>query len=71
MATATDQCGEVTVEVEEVYEQGACGGAYVITRIFTAVDACGNSNSAVQTITQQDTTSPVLDIASDVTIECD
>ena len=71
MATATDQCGEVTVEVEEVYEQGACGGAYVITRTFTAVDACGNSNSAVQTITQQDTTSPLLDIASDVTIECD
>ncbi|MDB0025144.1 hypothetical protein N9D95_01195, partial [Flavobacteriales bacterium] len=71
MAIATDQCGEVTVEVEEVYEQGTCGGAYVITRIFTAVDACGNSNSAVQTITQQDTTSPLLDIASDVTIECD
>ena len=71
MATAVDNCGEVTVTVEEVLNQGACGGSYVITRTFTATDACGNSATAFQTITQQDTTAPNLTVAADVTIECD
>ena len=71
MATAEDACGNVTVTVDEVLEQGQCGGVYVITRTFTATDACGNSTSAVQTITQQDTTDPTLSIGADVTIECD
>ena len=71
MATAVDNCGEVTVTMDEVLAQGACGGSYVITRTFTATDACGNSATAVQTITQQDTTAPTLEIAEDVTVECD
>ncbi|MAB74027.1 MAG: hypothetical protein CMC99_03635, partial [Flavobacteriales bacterium] len=71
MATAVDNCGEVTVTVEESFDQGECGGAYVITRTFTATDACGNAATAVQTITQQDTTAPSLVIPADVTIECD
>ncbi|MBF49839.1 MAG: hypothetical protein CL839_03905, partial [Crocinitomicaceae bacterium] len=71
MATAVDNCGEVTVTVEETFEQGECGGAYVLTRTFTATDACGNAATAVQTITQQDTTAPSLVISADVTIECD
>ena len=71
MATAVDNCGDVTVTVEEAFDQGACGGSYVITRTFTATDACGNSTVAVQTITQEDTTPPTLEIAEDATIECD
>ena len=71
MATAVDNCGDVTVTMDEVLDQGDCGGAYVITRTFTATDACGNSTTAVQTITQQDTTAPTLEIAEDVTVECD
>ena len=71
MAEAVDNCGDVTVTVEETLDQGECGGAYVITRTFTATDACGNSATAVQTITQQDTTAPSLVIPADVTIECD
>ena len=72
MATAVDNCGDVTVTVEENFDQGDCGGAYVITRTFTATDACGNASTAVQTITQEDTTAPSLgDCRADVTIECD
>ena len=71
MAEAVDNCGDVTVTVEEALDQGECGGSYVITRTFTATDACGNSATAVQTITQQDTTAPSLVIPADVTIECD
>ena len=33
MATATDNCGEVVITVEEV-TAGACAGGYVITRTF-------------------------------------
>ena len=57
-ATATDNCGEVTITVEEANYPGACAGDYVITRTFTATDDCGNATSATQTITIVDTTAP-------------
>ena len=59
-ATATDNCGEVVITVEEVTIAGACAGDYVITRTFTATDDCGNASSATQTITIIDTTAPEL-----------
>ena len=61
-ATATDNCGEVVITVEEVTTAGACAGDYVITRTFTATDDCGNATSATQTITIIDTTAPELTI---------
>ena len=71
-ATATDNCGEVVITVEEVTTAGACAGDYVITRTFTATDDCGNASSATQTITIIDTTAPEFtDVPSDYTIECD
>ena len=44
-ATATDNCGEVVITVDEVTTAGACAGDYVITRTFTATDDCGNATS--------------------------
>ena len=58
-ATATDNCGEVSIEVSSETTAGDCAGNYTITRTFTATDDCGNSSSATQTITVQDTTSPL------------
>ena len=70
-ATATDNCGEVTITVEEETTPGACAGDYVITRTFTATDDCGNATSATQTITIVDTTAPAfVFIPSDYTAEC-
>ena len=69
-ATATDNCGEVVITVEEVTTAGACAGDYVITRTFTATDDCGNASSATQTITIIDTTAPELTIPADYTAEC-
>ena len=71
-ASATDNCGEVTITVEEVTTAGACAGDYVITRTFTATDDCGNATTDTQTITIVDTTAPEFtDVPSDYTIECD
>ena len=69
-ATATDNCGEVSIEVVSETTSGDCTGEYTITRTFTATDDCGNSTSATQTITVQDTTAPELSIPADYTAEC-
>ena len=60
-ATATDNCGEVDITVESSSENDTdCPEAYVLTRVFTATDLCGNATSATQTITVVDTTAPVF-----------
>ena len=69
-ASATDNCGEVTIAVVETTTPGACAGDYTITREFTATDDCGNATSSTQTITIIDTTAPVLTIPADYTAEC-
>lgn len=69
-ATATDNCGDVTISVQEATVPGACDGNYVITRTFTATDDCGNSTTDTQVITITDTTDPVLSIPADYTAEC-
>ena len=50
-ATASDNCGEVTIEVSSETTAGDAAGNYVIIRTFTATDDAGNSSSATQTIT--------------------
>ena len=55
-ATATDNCGAVTITLEEATAAGDCAGDYVITRTFTATDNANNSSVATQTITIVDTT---------------
>ncbi|WP_227477888.1 PKD domain-containing protein, partial [Winogradskyella immobilis] len=61
--TATDNCGEVTIEQvgADVREDGDCANEYRLTRTWKAVDTCGNESGTVsQTITVQDTTGPEL-----------
>ena len=56
-AAASDNCGEVTIEVSSQTTAGdAAGNPDTIVRTFTATDDAGNSSSAIQTITVQDTT---------------
>ncbi|MDG2246991.1 MAG: T9SS type A sorting domain-containing protein [Flavobacteriales bacterium] len=64
-----DNCGEVTVTVEEQNQSGGCMG--VLVRMYTAVDECGNTTTVDQYITILDTTPPVIVTPEDMTVECD
>ncbi|MFT4985506.1 MAG: hypothetical protein ACI8U0_001141, partial [Flavobacteriales bacterium] len=68
-ATASDNCGTVSESFSDV-TAGIC--PIIITRTFTAIDACGNTATATQIITIEDNDAPVLsDMPADVTAECD
>lgn len=73
--TASDDCSaELIVAVlTETSEAGACPEVSIITRTWTATDACGNSQSMTQIIRVTDTTGPVLETPFDetVTVNCE
>ena len=71
-ATATDDCGSAfSLTYTDTTTPGACVGSYSITRTWTALDACGNSSTATQTINVQDTTPPVISaLPAPTTINC-
>ncbi len=58
-ATATDNCDNApAVTYTDSRTGGSCNG--VITRTWTATDACGNTASTTSTVTIVDTTVPVI-----------
>ena len=70
MATATDACSDVEVTFSDS-ESFPCEGSRVIERTFTATDVCGNISTHVQTISFNDTTSPVFtSTPEDLVLEC-
>ncbi|MCC6461685.1 MAG: choice-of-anchor D domain-containing protein, partial [Saprospiraceae bacterium] len=72
-ALATDNC-DLSVSVTYLGESttgATCGGSYLLQRTWLAVDNCGNSTAATQTITVQDTQAPgFTSVPNAVTIEC-
>ena len=59
--TASDNCaGTVTVTVNDVTTPGTCANNFTVTRTWTAVDVCGNSATASQTITVNDNVPPTI-----------
>ena len=71
LPTASDACdASVTVTVTQVTGAAGCAGAQVI-RTFTATDACGNTATASQTVTFEDTAAPVLSgVPAETTVAC-
>ncbi|WP_206082057.1 gliding motility-associated C-terminal domain-containing protein [Maribellus sediminis] len=73
-AIATDNCSaEVDLTYKDTTTNGGCAGEYSITRTWTAVDDCGNTSTASQTIHVIDTTAPVWDNEAaelDANLEC-
>ncbi|TDE26751.1 gliding motility-associated C-terminal domain-containing protein, partial [Flavobacterium ranwuense] len=70
--TATDNCGDATVTYNQTTTPGLCTGAYSLTRIWTAKDACGLTTTHTQIVTVEDTTAPVFveTIPANVTVQC-
>jgi hypothetical protein len=68
--TATDNCSVPSVAYSEsIVAFSAC--SFVITRTWTATDACGLTSSASQTIITHDTTpAAVISSPEDLTLEC-
>lgn len=59
-ATGSDNCGgSPAITFADVVNPGPTAQDYSITRSWTATDACGNTNTCVQTITIEDSTPPV------------
>ncbi len=73
LASATDNCDtDVAVVVSERREAGGCTDSYVVVRVFTATDNCGNTSSAEQRVEVIDSTVPVFtDVPTAITIGCD
>lgn len=70
--TASDNCSAPDIELFESTDPGKCVGQSVMTRTWTATDACGNQSSFTQTINIVDTTAPTLsDDPADIDVECD
>ncbi|NNK72828.1 MAG: hypothetical protein HKO94_06520, partial [Flavobacteriaceae bacterium] len=67
-ATATDNCSEVELScIQGELKGDECKGIIIVT--FTATDACGNTDSATQTITINDTTEPEIEDVEDFQLE--
>jgi hypothetical protein len=71
--TASDNCGEAVVTLEESIIPGSCTNQYTLVRTWTATDDCGNSISHTQNISVEDTTAPgfTQNPPPNTTVECD
>jgi hypothetical protein len=69
--TATDNCdaAPAVTYLGEVRTNGDCPSNYTLTRTWKATDACGNTSTAQQVITVQDTTPPVINCPANATVE--
>jgi hypothetical protein len=72
VATATDDCdSDVDVSYVDNILPGGCAQNYTIQRTWTAVDHCGNSATAMQTISVVDNTGPIIvSSPAPLTIQC-
>ncbi|MCF6405228.1 gliding motility-associated C-terminal domain-containing protein [Chitinophaga filiformis] len=73
--TATDNCTatvKVKVSQRKEFLSSTCPSNYRLTRIWTAIDNCGNTATMQQVITVQDTAKPVFTSAApaDTTVDC-
>lgn len=72
--TATDNCsGAVTITYNgQTRVDGNCLDAYILTRMWTASDVCGNTRTATQRINVIDSQLPnFTSVPSNVTVQCD
>ncbi len=70
-ATATDECNNPpAITYNDVVTPGMCPNTFTVSRTWTALDACGNSASCVQTISVIDNTNPIISCPGNLTLDC-
>ncbi|MBI3871982.1 MAG: T9SS type A sorting domain-containing protein [candidate division Zixibacteria bacterium] len=69
-ATATDNCGSVTISYTDAATPANCTGKAGIDRTWKATDGCGNSATCIQHITFTDVTAPVVTCPTDAVLQC-
>jgi gliding motility-associated-like protein len=60
LITATDNCGNANITLQETKINGSCISSYILKRTWTASDFCGNSKTASQEISVSDTQAPTI-----------
>jgi hypothetical protein len=71
--TATDNCGEVTIEFSETYLPGAgVNDGNLLVRTWNAIDACGNVATLTQQIEVMDEQAPTFNepLPGNLTFQC-
>jgi hypothetical protein len=70
-ATAVNGCGGTsTPTYSDQIIPGNCAGNYTVNRTWSSQDGCGNTGTALQTITVQDTVVPAVTAPPNVTVAC-
>ncbi len=73
LVTTSDNCGgTVTVSLlSNTIANQTCANRFTITRVYRAMDACGNSSTCAQVITVFDNTAPVFSgVPANITVDC-
>lgn len=71
LPTATDDCGDVTLELIEGLASGSAFDAGITTVTYEATDISGNTATCSFTVTVTDTEAPVFECPADVTLDND
>lgn len=69
-ASTTCTTGGITMNYIDQISNGICPSNYTITRTWTISDACGNTQTHVQTINVQDNIAPSGTAPANVTLNC-
>ncbi len=69
-ATATDVCGDVTIDHVLWNSNLGCGSTFYERYLFTATDECGNSSTAFAEYQTLDRTDPIITCPADLVLEC-
>ncbi|HRP61745.1 MAG TPA: HYR domain-containing protein [Phycisphaerales bacterium] len=68
-ATAADNCGAPSLAYADTVFAGPCEYSYTISRVWTATDSCGLTDTHTQIITVEDSTPPVISgMPSNITV---
>ncbi|MBK9982802.1 MAG: T9SS type A sorting domain-containing protein [Saprospiraceae bacterium] len=71
LVTATDVCSPAVItHLADVISNVNCDNQFIVSRIYRATDACGNSATCTQTIRVFDNIAPMITCPQPITVSC-